>query len=60
MRTRFAAIPQGDVLQMFEWVAEAPKRARIISIRGVRQRAGGVALLQASTCAARLWAQPLE
>ena len=51
---------RGDVLQIFVWVAEAPKRARIISISGVRRRGVRWALLPASTCAARSWAQPPE
>ena len=39
---------RGDVLQIFVWVAEAPKRARIISISGVRRRGVRWALLPAS------------
>ena len=71
MSTRAPAtgpVARGEELPVFfEWVAEA-QRARIISISGVRPErarggsAGGgcVALLQASICAARPWAQPLK
>ena len=47
----------GDVLPICEWVAEAPK-GRASSASAGSAEGGCVALLQASTCAARPWVSP--
>ena len=52
------ALARGDVLPIFEWVAPA-KGAHHQHQRGSAD-GGCAALLPASTCAARSWAQPLE